>query len=277
MSVADYDTILWNGGGFTGMIRNIAYLEQLRRDIGPNLDTMRQFGISGGGGFALLVCLGWTPDMLLDLIMNRTSIVDRPAGSFSDSMSVILTELLDEALGTETDISICEKCNGRLYIGCVKDGVSTFISHYETREDIMRAIIYTSNIPGAISHETEFGEGICLDGGMLLLDPTTQANYGLSDKTTLVVTSPIYVPFCLMSYPREMWWMWYAYTSARLRSEGIISDGFQYSAIENSIRRTILVPGMTAIHRLSSRNSTWNDGMQKNLDLSRTTPDDTAI
>ena len=41
MSVADYDTILWDGGGFTGMLRDIAYCYSARsHDLQPILVSM---------------------------------------------------------------------------------------------------------------------------------------------------------------------------------------------------------------------------------------------
>jgi hypothetical protein len=229
--------IYWNGGGFTGMIYNISVAEHLEREkLNENtrydFDKLRHFGVSGGAGFALLMVLGLSSHEQLDFFFNKARMYDR-LDSFRESISRIVMDLILIALQDETDHSIRKKCNGRLNIGYVdENGTLEFITKFNTRDDVKRAILYTSNIPGVVLHETEFGEGIRMDGGMVSVDPITMTRYGMTTENTLVVTSPISVPWCLMGWSEELYMMWYAYNSATVRLHGIESSGFGYAPME---------------------------------------------
>jgi len=263
--------IYWNGGGFTGMIRSISVLEHIEREKKNEntkyaFDNLQHYGVSGGAGFALLTVLGFSADDQMDIFFNRARIHDRSDLSFRESLSRIVITLLDISLQDETDESIREKCNGRLNIGYVtEDGVLEFISQFNTREDITRAILYTSNIPGAITHETEFGDGIRMDGGIMLVDPETMVRYGMTDENTMVITSPIHVPWCLLGWSKEIYMMLYAYNSAKIRIDGLESSGFGYDVMEHHVRKYGLAPLMALIHTMTTRTTTWNDLLDKKL------------
>ena len=263
--------IYWNGGGFTGMVRSIAVLEHIEREkleveTKYDFDNLQHYGVSGGAGFALLTVLGYTADEQMDVFFSRARIHDRGGMSFQESLSRIITKLLEIALCNETDESVREKCNGKLHIGyATPNGTLEFISQFNTREDVKRAILYTSNIPGAIIHKTEFGDGIRMDGGMLLVDPATMTRYGMTEDNTLVITSQIPVPWSLIEWSKETYMMWYAYNSAMIRVNGLESPGFGYDATENLVRKRGLVPVMTMIHMMTTKSSTWNDWLDKKL------------
>jgi hypothetical protein len=262
--------IYWNGGGFTGMIYNISVAEHLEREkLNENtrydFDKLRHFGVSGGAGFALLMVLGLSSHEQLDFFFNKARMYDR-LDSFRESISRIVMDLILIALQDETDHSIRKKCNGRLNIGYVdENGTLEFITKFNTRDDVKRAILYTSNIPGVVLHETEFGEGIRMDGGMVSVDPITMTRYGMTTENTLVVTSPISVPWCLMGWSEELYMMWYAYNSATVRLHGIESSGFGYAPMDQFMIKHTVIPLMTSIHRMTTRSSKWNDWLDEKL------------
>jgi hypothetical protein len=262
--------IYWNGGGFTGMVYNISVAEHLEREkLNENskydFANLKHYGVSGGAGFALLMVLGLSSHEQLDFFFNKARIHDQ-IDSFRESISRIIMNLISIALQGETDDSIRKKCNGRLNIGYVdENGTLEFVSEFNTRDDIKRAILYTSNIPGVVAHETEFGEGTRMDGGMVLVDPETMVRYGMTTENTLVVTSPISFPWCLMEWSEELYMMWYAYNSAKVRLHGIESSGFGYTPMDQFIIKHTVVPLMTTIHKNTTRTSTWNEWLDKKL------------
>ena len=262
--------IYWNGGGFTGMVHSIAVFEEMEREKSNpltkiNFPELRQFGVSGGTGIALLIVLGFSADDMMNLFFKQARMHDRGNVSFQESLSKVVMTLLEFALRNETDTSIREKCNGRLVIGYVKNGELHYQREFNTRAEITRAILYSSNIPGAITHETEFGEGICMDGGMVSVDPTTMTRNGMTEENTMVVTSHMPVPWCLMEWSKETYMMLYAYNSGMIRVNGLVSSGFEYDATDNWVRKHGLVPVMTMIHRMTVRTPAWNEWLDKKL------------
>jgi hypothetical protein len=257
------------------MVYDISVLEHLEREkLNENtrydFDKLRHFGVSGGAGVSLLIVLGFTSTDLLHTFFERVPMYNRGGDSFPESVTNLILNLLWVTLENETDDSIRNKCNGRLNIGYVdENGTLEFISKFNTRDDIKRAILYTSNIPGAVAHETEFDEGIRLDGAALGVDTVTMTRYDMSESNTMVVESKIPPPWCLMEWSEELYMMWYAYNSAKVRLHGIESSGFGYGTTKQFVLKHGVIPLMTMIHKNTTRTSTWNEWLDKKLHKER--------
>jgi hypothetical protein len=207
--------IYWNGGGFTGVAYYAGVIQQLlieERTGNTRIDfkNLRHFGASAGNGCMLAYELmrGDSPERQRELLDNYINILANRTGGYFEVTKFQYDLLENGVFDKHSDKDVVQIANKSLHIGMMRHNPETnthdsFYEHeFESRADILNAVLCGGNIPLVCSHEAKCRGQECLDGGLLGITKETMAKYNLSPDNTIVIHPPIKFPYSIGTYPR---------------------------------------------------------------------------
>jgi hypothetical protein len=176
--------ILFNGGAVWGFCEYIGSLQYIREH---NLDFDRIYGISAGGGIAVLYVLGFEIDEILTM-WNKALRETKVNDSLTDN------HLMGCRFIFENRPNAYKIANGRLFIGIT--GVDGFFwkSEFKSNEDLGNALICGGTIPFLSSYQAVCNGKNAFDGGIGVSHKDIPENTRIVTPTTKFPISVIPPP-----------------------------------------------------------------------------------
>ena len=150
-----YMNILFNGGAVWGFCEYIGALQYIREH---NLEFERVYGISAGGGIAVLYVMGFEVDEILTM-WNKAASETKLNSSLTEN------QLLGVRFVTRSPDAY-KIASGRLFVGITNEDGFFWKSEFTSNEDLGNALICGATIPLFSSYDAVCNEQMAFDGGI---------------------------------------------------------------------------------------------------------------
>ena len=166
--------ILFNGGAVWGFCEYIGSLQYIREH---GLEFNRVYGISAGGGIAVLYVLGFEPDEILSM-WNKALVETKLNSSLTENHLMGCHFILKHRPDAY------KIANGRLFIGVT--GITGFFwkSKFTSNEDLCNTLICGGTIPLCSSYDAICNGEKSIDGGICISSKDVPKNTRIITPTT---------------------------------------------------------------------------------------------